>query len=54
MKYAVILMKVSNGRLPSKEQLSIAFQKLYYRPAEQSDFDAMKIDMLNEYVILMK
>ena len=52
MKYAVILLKARS--MPVKTQLSQAFQKLYYREPTEDELASMKLDMLNENVILMK
>ena len=52
MLCGVNLMKASH-RLPPKEQLVAAFQKLYYREPTTDELASMKIDMMNENVMIL-
>jgi hypothetical protein len=49
---AVNLMSASH-RMPPKEKLVAAFQKLYYRDPTTNELASMKLDMQNENVILL-
>ena len=50
-RIAVILLRVK--RMPDKDSLVKAFNSLFYREPTVEEFDTIKLDMNDEYVIVL-